>query len=311
MVGKLRRKIPLDNQDVNTQPAKRMCLKKNILLEDLNKQNIPIEIPYLNESPQSASSSLTGVLNLHLEKQSPQRKRLSTNIETDTVLDTKKQEVLTSLKLEELQDNFKDLERRLSIQNRDYFIKDAHYSDEDLTKCRTNFLFELECLPNLSWSQKGNLRTVSYIPSVYQKLDPNWYFSQAFSIDDFTNLPESVKPFYILNPMNEVPECNNQQIEPVGPEKATVHIENIEPLSKMIPSSKLKFRAKSCAFDEDIDCQLLFKQKISDCNYYEDEVDQISLPDSLDHCRSVKKKVTDGKKSLNRNSILFHTDKRN
>lgn len=170
MVGKLRRKIPLDNQDVNTQPAKRMCLKKNILLEDLNKENIPIEIPYLNESPQSASSSLTGVLNLHLEKQSPQRKRLSTNIETDTVLDTKKQEVLTSSKLEELQDNFKDLERRLSIQNRDYFIKDAHYSDEDLTKCRTNFLFELECLPNLSWSQKVTFELLA----IFRQCTKSW-----------------------------------------------------------------------------------------------------------------------------------------
>ncbi|CDO95030.1 unnamed protein product [Kluyveromyces dobzhanskii CBS 2104] len=314
MPAKLRRKIPLDTRDVNTQSSKRMCLKNNSLLQELNKENVLIEIPNIDESPQSCSSSLTGFLNQHLEKQSPMGKPVSTMTEIGNsarALDSNNHDALTSSNLDELQDNLKDLERRLSIQNRDHFIKDAHYSNDDLTRCRNNFLFELECLPNCDWLQRGNLRTASYIPSVYQKLDPSWYFSSGFSVEDFANLPKSVKPYYILESKNEKSLVVHESNEPSRPENAYVQIENIEPLTKIIPTTKLKFRAKSSAFDEELNCQALFKQQNIDYNNFDDDDDLISLPDSLDYCKSVRKRFSGKRKPLSRHAILFFNDEKN
>lgn len=310
MVAKLRRKTPLYPQDVNANSAKRMCLKNNILLEDLNKENIPFEPNVAWEGPESSGSNLTGFLNEHLERKLAEK---------DLVTRPKSQgqECLTASSLGNLQSTLKDFETKLCIQNRDCFIKDAHYSDDNLTQCRINLLFELESLPNLSWVQKGNLRTAKYIPSVYQSLDPDWYLNPAFSIDDFSNLPEEAKLYNVLSPLLEESTLSEEQkSEPEAPDNAKVEIENIGPSSYVIPSSKLKFRGKSTAFNEDIEYQSLLKVKVLE-NDNDDDVgereedendnyDQISLPDSLDHCKSIKKRFTNTRKRLNKNSIMFH-----
>lgn len=284
MVAKLRRKIPLDNQDVNLQPSRRkMSLKNYDILNDFNKENIPLD----NCSPDSTSSGLTGLINNHLEKQTPILKRVaSRTVQEETV-------PLTKESLYELQDTLKDLEKKFTVQQTSCFIRDAQYFDNDLGRCRNNFLFELECLPDITWSHVGNLRTASYMPSVYEKLDPEWYFNQKFSREDFHDLSPNLKPFYVLNPLEDKTE-EHDRIE--KPENASVQIEDIAAKTK-IPGSKLSFRATSAVFDQKVDCESLFQYRLSD--------DEISLPDSLDHCKSVKKRVPK-RRSLNKNLIMFH-----
>lgn len=285
MVAKLRRKKPLDNQDVNAHSSRRrMHQKHNSLLLSLNKENISAEGDPIDKSSDSGGSGLTGLINRHLEEKTPLLSRVTQQTSSKAIIP------LTADALRSLQDNLHDLEIRLAVKQSLPFLKEVNYSELDYTQRRNNFLFELDCFPDVSWLEKGNLRTGGYIPNVYQMLDPDWYFNQGISQEDFSYMTPTLKLFNVLTPLIEVSTNSNC----ANPGNAKVQVEDI--LSKPnFLGSRLSFRASSKVFDENVDPDWLLRHDTSD--------DEISLADSLDHCNSVQRKAI--KKKLNRKSILF------